>query len=344
MESGSSISLASTTPELRLIKTLWGIDEPISPELFSSIQSEGYYGVEVIRLTWMKENRDVLVDALNQSGLACVCQIHTSGGYIDESTGQYVYCGSYDVQTHKEDFRNQLRECTELFDLVSTKGCFVNVHAGVDAWSKDEAIDFLTFCLNEIQASKTGGSSSTIPVVTFETHRQRLFGSPFQTRDLLEAMEVNTNTNRFLKLNADLSHWYCACERVFDPSNEDRDRKWWPDLLQRLAGRCHYIHARFGWAQGPQIPDPSASECTTDRNLQIEIWKELVRHQLGRRQPEQNDDNNNCNIVYMSPEYGPAPYMVLKPGSQEPLASLPSAVSYTKTVIEELFASVVSSS
>lgn len=306
-------------PELKLIKTLWGIDDPISPELFGSIRQEGYHGVEVIRLAWLfPENRDALVTSLNEAGLGCVMQVHTAGGYIDEASGEYVYCGAYEIEAHREDFRKQLRECRELLKLVE-KGGFINVHAGVDAWSSDEAVDFLGFCCQEIGDT----CSSDAVTVTFETHRQRLFGSPFQTRDLLARFE-----SEHLKLNADLSHWYCACERVFNPSDEIRDQ-WWPSLLQSIAPKCEYIHARFGWAQGPQMADPSAPECERDRNLQIGVWKELVRERLLRKRE-----------VFVSPEYGPAPYLAWKPHTMEPVASLPGAVSYTKKVIEELFESL----
>ena len=310
------MQMALLSNELRLIKTLWGIESPISTKLLQSIKEEGYYGIEVIRLAWLFD-KDLLVNSLNEAGLAVVCQIHTAGGYIDN--GDYVYCGSYDVTSHKENFRKQLKECIELIGLVQ-KGGFINVHAGVDAWSNEEAKEFLEFCLTEIQ--------DTAPpdiVVTFETHRQRLFGNPFQTRDLLSFLSSTLPISSKLKLNADLSHWYCSCERVFN-AKDDRDR-WWPDLISKISQRCEYIHARFGWAQGPQMADPSAAECETERNLQIDVWKILIL------------EREHKGVVYMSPEFGPPPYMPVHPHSQEPVASLSDAVSYTKTVLEELFQS-----
>lgn len=302
--------------ELRLIKTLWGIDDPLSPELLKSIKEEGYHGIEVIRLAWLFD-KELLVQSLNEAELSVVCQIHTSGGYLIDN--EYIYCGAYDVAVHQEDFKTQLVECKHLIGMVD-KGGFINVHAGVDAWSKTEALEFLEYCLNEIE--------QTVPetTVTFETHRQRLFGSPFQTRELLSSPSLAK-----LKLNADLSHWYCACERVFNPK-EDRDKTWWPDLVKAMAGHCEYIHARLGWAQGPQMADPSAPECDAERNLQVEVWKQLIRAQLGRDAPTVS--------IYCSPEYGPPPYLPVKPHSQEPVASLPDAVAYTKKLLEDLFATL----
>eukprot|EP00121_Abeoforma_whisleri_P004938 Awhi_evm2s4466 len=317
--------------ELKLIKTLWGIDDPISAKLFQSIKSEGYHGVEVIRLAWTL-NRQELITSLNASQLAVVCQIHTSGGYLDK-TGEYIYCGSYDVESHKADFKKQLRECQDLINELShTKQSFVNVHAGVDAWSLQEAEDFLSFCLEEIEKLVTSPKSDVnntpmarkVPMVCFETHRQRLFGSPFQLRDILQRMPSTPK----LYLNADLSHWYCACERIFNPEKEARDQ-WWPEILNILSKRCVYIHARFGWAQGPQLSDPSAKECTLDRELQLSVWKVLMENM--------SSADGIGNYCFVSPEYGPAPYMVTLPHTQTPVASLPNAVTFTKKCVEQLF-------
>jgi hypothetical protein len=96
------------------------------------------------------------------------------------------------------------------------------------------------------------------------------------TRYLLQHSELAE-----LKLNADLSHWYCACERVFDVT-QARDEPWWPAVLQSVAERCYYIHARFGWSQGPQMADPSTPECDVDRNLQMFNWQVLLQTMIAR--------------------------------------------------------------
>ena len=114
------------------------------------------------------------------------------------------------------------------------------MHAGVDAWSLDESIDFLQRASTIIDACKYD--------VVIETHRQRLFHSPFTTRELLSHPKVKELAN--IKLNADLSHWFVSCERVFDPSTK-RDRGWWPSLLgDLLAPRCESVRLRTGPADG----------------------------------------------------------------------------------------------
>lgn len=320
---------------------MWGIDDPASTELFHSIKSEGYHGVEIIRLAWKDNdnNSDTsinspLAEMLNDAGLSVVCQIHTAGGYISSKSGDYVYCGAYDVDTHMTSFKEQLLECKSFISLIHAGG-FVNVHGGVDAWPINEAMDFLTAALHYIE-------DLLLPFqVTFETHRQRLFGSPFQTREILSQ---HIGLSQQLRLNADLSHWYCACERVFDPI-EPRDECWWPQLLEQLSLHCTYIHARLGWAQGPQMSDPSAPEFEHDRILQINTWKRLLksmkknRHLLQQQQKRQGSGNTSHAIIecYMSPEYGPMPYSPVMPHTQTPVASLPRAVEYTKALLINLF-------
>ena len=304
---------------LSLIKTLWGVEQPISPELFASIRQEGYAGVEVIRLAWQGPEQAVhLVQALNEAGLCLVCQIHTTGGYI-MADGEYAYCDAYQVEQHLESFRRQLQECQHLLEQVKSGG-FVNVHAGVDAWTAKEAIQFLQTALYLVK-------DFCFPI-TFETHRQRLFGSPFTTRDILQAPALQENLH-LLNLNADLSHWYCVCERVLD-LDAPRDAPWWPNLLNELvAPRVTYIHARFGWAQGPQLADPSAPAHSQDVALQRGVWKRLIMQQIM--------GSDNQAKIYVCPEYGPLPYMPVHPRTQVPVANLAAAVAYTKDCVVQLY-------
>eukprot|EP01083_Nonionella_stella_P243255 847840_1 len=306
--------------ELKLVKTLWGVDEPITPSLFKSIAADGYSGVEVIRLAYStKEARATLVGSANAAGLALVCQIHTSGGYLSDR-GEYVYIDSYDVRRHKDDLAAQVAECEGILREVK-KGGFINVHAGVDAWTADEAAGFLE------HASKVIAGCPFRVVV--ETHRQRLFCSPFSARDLLAHPKVSALAN--LKLNADLSHWFVACERVFD-SAEKRDDAWWPALLEALGSRCEYVHCRFGSAQGPQIADPSRDEHRLDVELQLRNWVALWKAQAGRAGIEYGLE---CEC-WCCPEYGPRPYMPTLPTGED-VASLAGAVSWTKDLIKKTF-------
>lgn len=122
------------------------------------------------------------------------------------------------------------------------------MHGGHDAWSLDQAEDFLR--------QATGFAASLSLPVCFETHRRRLFWNPWQTMELLQRVPE-------VRLNADLSHWTCACERIFDETVSDA---WWPACLAMVARHAMLIHARVGHSQGPQVahPDDPCECCVVD--------------------------------------------------------------------------------
>jgi hypothetical protein len=290
----------------------------------------------VIRVTWLSPDaRKTLVESLTAANLAVVCQIHTAGGYFNNNEGNdYVYCGSYSVQDHKQSLHDTLIECASIIDEVDQRcsskngggegGSFVNIHSGVDAWTMEETMDFLTFASNLVSQYESKFQ------ITFETHRQRLFHSPYSTRDIFAALQANGITN--ILLNADLSHWYVVSERVYD-TTEARDKTWWPNLLETIvAPHCGFIHCRFGFAEGPQMADPSIPSCQAEVKRQIEYWKVLWRYQVYQQQ------RLEC---WGEPEHGPPPYMPVHPATGEPVASLPASVAWAKQQMEQAFAEVV---
>ncbi len=50
-----------------------------------------------------------------------------------------------------------------------------------------------------------------------------------------------------MKINADFSHWVCVTESYLEN---------FQDELNEAIYRAEHIHARVGFTQGPQIPDP----------------------------------------------------------------------------------------
>jgi hypothetical protein len=83
------------------------------------------------------------------------------------------------------------------------------------------------------------------------------------------------------------------------------------------------------------MADPSAPECRTERNLQLGVWRILFKEIMSR-------DNGNGNAdCFVSPEFGPPPYLPVLPNTLKPVASLPAAVAYTKVQIETIFAELL---
>ncbi len=81
--------------------------------------------------------------------------------------------------------------------------------------------------------------------IAHETHRGRILYNPWITRDLCVKYAD-------LKLTADLSHFCVVAERVF--AHDDAD---WMEVMEQVAAHTIHIHARVGYAQGPQV-----STCT----------------------------------------------------------------------------------
>ena len=195
--------------------------------------------------------------------------------------GEYIYCSSCDVDVHVDSFRRQVISALLLDPVI------INVHSGHDSWDTRTATEYFVQVL-AIENELTIGRDIAI---VHETHRQRQLHSPFQTMALLNRPEL-----RELKINADLSHWVCLCERVF--SNPGRD-PWWPDLLQRLAEHCMFIHARVGHAEGPQVFDPRRVDLFDNEvNAHLEWWEVIWNCRRVK----------GATIMYIEPEHGPEPY------------------------------------
>lgn len=98
--------------ELKLAKTLWGVDESNDTSqwdaLFARIKAEGFSAIEAAAPFWRKDTK-LMQSLLEKHGLGLICQIHTTGGDIDAKTGEYIYCTS-----------NKLVRCSQARTLVAT--------------------------------------------------------------------------------------------------------------------------------------------------------------------------------------------------------------------------------
>ena len=214
-------------PTLKLAKTLWGVPEAADPAkrdaLFARIKAEGFDAVEAVAPCWRNETA-TFCELLKKHGLSLICQIHTTGG--DMKDGVYQYCTSNKLHDHLGSFVRLTAECAGL----PLKPVLINSHSGHDSWgSGDKALAFLKQAL---KVEKVIGVK-----IVHETHRQRLLYSPYSAAELLAHPDLQG-----LRVNADLSHWCCVCERVFDASDPRDD--FWPPILAAVAAHCDFVHCR----------------------------------------------------------------------------------------------------
>ena len=135
----------------------------------------------------------------------------------------------------------------------------------------------------------------TVPVSN-ETHRGRILYNPWVTSRMLERFPS-------LKLCCDFSHWVCVCERLLDTET---------DIIQQAADHCIHLHARVGYEEGPQVPDPRAPEYQLHVEAHERWWKMVWDSQIAR----------NVSVSTLTSEYGPLNYLHTLPFSQTPVANL----------------------
>ena len=187
-----------------------------------------------------------------------------------------------DVAAHIAAFQKNVAEAARY------KPVLINVHSGLDAWSEAEAVCFFEAAL-EIEA-KAGVR------VAHETHRGRILFNPWITQRLL---------NRFhgLKLCCDFSHWVCVGERLIEDQIE---------IIRQSAARCIHLHARVGYEQGPQVPDPRAPEYA----------RHLAAHERWWRIVWDAQKKHGDKISTLTPEFGPPDYLHTLPFTNTPVGNL----------------------
>ena len=249
---------------LVLIRHLWGVERPWETA-FPRFKAEGFAGIEAP----LPAPADVprFSDLLQLHGFCYVPQIFTAGA---------------DVEEHLASFRDQVGKAAAL------QPRFINAHSGSDAWSAAEAKRFYREAL---AIERDSGAR-----VAHETHRGRVFFSPWATREVLDVCPG-------LALTCDYSHWVCVAERLIDSEAA---------ILRQCAEQCLHLHARVGYEEGPQVPDPRAAEY--QRHVEAhERWWDLIWTAQRRR---------GLEATTLTPEFGPPAYLHTLPHTGMPVADL----------------------
>jgi hypothetical protein len=106
-----------------------------------------------------------------------------------------------------------------------------------------------------------------------------------------------------LRLCCDLSHWVCVCERLIDSELA---------IIQQCAQHCIHLHARVGYEEGPQVPDPRAPEYARYVEAHERWWDLIWDAQQAQGHPYST----------LTPEFGPPGYLHTLPYTQMPVADL----------------------
>ena len=187
-----------------------------------------------------------------------------------------------------------------LQEILAWKPVKVNSHTGNDFWTSEQNLAFIA--LGDRYAKQVG-----IPVL-HETHRGRC---SYTLPESVAMLRKFPN----LKYTLDISHWMVVHERLLTESDP---------LLQEIFPSVDHIHARVGFAEGPQVPNPAAPEWENEVKAHLDIWEKIIRSQTGK-------------VFTVTTEFGPPPYMATVPFTNQPLADQWEANVWIRNALKSRF-------
>jgi hypothetical protein len=101
--------------------------------------------------------------------------------------------------------------------------------------------------------------------VNFETHRGRLLFEPMSTVQYLTDLP-------HLFLAGDYSHWTCVTESMLGGFAKQ---------MEIVFQRTRHIHARVGFEEGPQVPDPRVPMWNGYVPKFEAMWDKVATHRKG---------------------------------------------------------------
>lgn len=187
-----------------------------------------------------------------------------------------------------------------LNELITWSPDYINCHTGSDFFTFEENKAFIDL------ADKIS-KENNIPIY-HETHRGRFSFNLPDTKEYVSRIPE-------LKLNLDISHWMVVHESLL----EDKDQE-----LTEIIGSTGHLHARIGYAEGPQVNDPEAPEWKRAVERHLDIWEKVIQ--------EHWKAHENFTLTT---EFGPPNYMHTLPYTMVPVADQWKANLYMMKVIKQ---------
>ena len=220
--------------------------------------------------------------------------------YELELVAQHWETSHPDPVLHKVIYRKHL------LNLAEANPLFINSQTGKDFFSFEDNAELIE--ISFLVTKETG-----IPVI-HETHRGKFSFALHVTGQFLEKIPG-------LELGLDISHWCNVAESLL---NDQQDN------LDLALGRTRHIHARVGYAEGPQITDPRLPEWEETMNFHLSCWDKVV----------ENFRLLNKEWLTITPEFGPYPYMPHLPFTNMPVANQWEINLYMKDLLKERYTQI----
>lgn len=259
--------------KLLFYRTLWGWRGPWD-EAVRQAQSAGFAGLEG-PLPRGAEEAERAMDAVQSARLEWIAEVSTTGYAVPDP------CAN--PQTHLEVLEREIERA------LPWKPRKFTTMAGNDLWPVSQCVEFFgRVC--ELAAKYQVR-------ICCETHRGRSLFHPQITLEILRQVPD-------LVLTADLSHWCVVCERlVLDE---------YPEILQACAPRVRHLHARVGYEQGAQVPDPGLPLYEPALKAHCKWWLEILRVLKTAGEP----------AATITPEFGPDGYQQVEASTGMPWGDL----------------------
>lgn len=287
--------------QLQCFRSLWGTPSAsqlgvatgekahvFGRKLLQHIRSQGYDGIEASlsdldAIGGLQSVRQLL----DEHELKLIVGVYSGWtDYEDANLSQQFDS----VVTHLERYRQQLEQIYTALPHAKDQPVWINAHSGADRWSTREQVEFIA---HATEIEKQIGCDR----LSHETHRGRIFYSPWPTLELLEAFPS-------LKLTLDFSHWCVVSERLLDTPMDD-------EWIQRVIPHVHHVHGRIGSVQSAQLTHPTASFSQPETERFERLWDSIWKHHHDRFQNAidlQGSGDDVRPFSTFTPEYGPIPY------------------------------------
>eukprot|EP00051_Salpingoeca_urceolata_P028515 m.487245 g.487245 ORF g.487245 m.487245 type:complete len:326 (-) comp24907_c0_seq1:189-1166(-) len=309
-------------PTQQMFVALWGVTSELGGTypladleiVADKAKKLGYAGIEAPVATVMQYGSANFLKLLQDRGLQWIAQIFSSGppptpGNLDRTSEFGIKhekdpADTRDVAAHQRIWAAQVDECLKLKDILRS----INSHTGRDYFTNDQADALFEFCV-EYEA-KNGVE------INHETHRGRILYSPWVIPRLLERHPA-------LHINADLSHYCCVAEA--GPDDPELNK-----VVELLVPRIRHIHARVGFEEGPQVPDPRGARWQPYMEGHKRWWSQIYQAQAKTQE-----------TITTTPEFGPAIYCWTEPFTNKELVDVRDVNHFVATEMSALFAKVV---
>ncbi len=191
-------------------------------------------------------------------------------------------------ETLTADFKQHLIEYRQrLENLAEAKPLFINSQTGKDFFLFEQNAEL-------IRIGDEVSQKFNVQII-HETHRGKFSFAAHITEKYLKALPD-------LRIGLDISHWCNVAESFL----QDQTR-----ATELALSRTDHIHARVGFPEGPQIPDPRVPEWQEALQIHLRWWKKVIDLKK----------HNHQSIFTITPEFGPYPYMLQLPYTQQPITN-----------------------